>query len=100
MKIPAKSRHTFSVFYRSKGGDFLGTRPRVFIPESKNDEYHRVTQGDVNRIDLIAYRYYRDCNLWWIIAEANNVLNPLKLEVGSVLRIPAIETIEMKVIKR
>ncbi len=99
MKISPTSRHNYSVLYRSKDGDFLGTRPPVKIPASDKDQFHRVTQSDVNRIDLLAYRYYGDCNLWWLIAEANNVSNPLQLEVGVVLRIPSQETIQMRIIR-
>ena len=40
------------------------------IPLSDTDEYVITTIGD--RLDNLAYSYYRDSTLWWIISIANN----------------------------
>jgi hypothetical protein len=40
------------------------------IPLSESDLYIITTIGD--RLDYLAYTYYRDSELWWIIAAANN----------------------------
>ena len=93
------SRHVYSVRYRSAAGPFWGTRPPICIPISDRDQFHRVTDDDVRRIDLLAWRYYGDCALWWVIAEANNVRNPLALEPSQVLRIPALEIVQMQVLR-
>jgi len=58
------------------------------IPLSETDEYVITTIGD--RLDNLAYSYYRDSTLWWIIAAANNnatsgFLFPVP---GTQLRIP------------
>lgn len=58
------------------------------IPLSEDDIYVITTVGD--RLDYIAYTYYRDSELWWIIAVANNnstngFLYPVP---GTQLRIP------------
>jgi hypothetical protein len=39
------------------------------IPSSLNDIYIITTIED--RLDTLAYRYYKDTELWWIIASAN-----------------------------
>jgi hypothetical protein len=54
----------------------------------RNDDVYVVTQtGD--RLDLLAYEYYKDQSLWWIIASANNIHNAqLGLKEGTILRIP------------
>ena len=54
----------------------------------KNDDVYVVTQtGD--RLDLLAYEYYKDQSLWWIIASANNIHNAqLGIREGTILRIP------------
>jgi hypothetical protein len=54
----------------------------------KNDDVYVVTQtGD--RLDLLAYEYYKDQSLWWIIASANNIHNAqLGIKEGTILRIP------------
>ena len=58
------------------------------IPLSEFDVYVITTVGD--RLDNLAYSYYRDSTLWWIIAVANNnatkgALYPIP---GTQLRIP------------
>jgi hypothetical protein len=54
----------------------------------RNDDVYVVTQtGD--RLDLLAYEYYKNQSLWWIIASANNIHNAqLGLKEGTILRIP------------
>ena len=57
------------------------------IPLSDNDIYVATETGD--RLDTLAYQYYNDSSLWWIIASANNIHNaPLGLKDGTILRIP------------
>ena len=48
------------------------------IPLSENDIYVITTIGD--RLDSLAYSYYRDSDLWWVISAANNK-NKLKNQV-------------------
>ena len=47
---------------------------------------HRVQQGE--RIDLIAYQEYGHPSYWRYLAEANDLLDPLDLRPGQILRIP------------
>jgi hypothetical protein len=59
------------------------------IPLSESDVYVITTVGD--RLDSLAYSYYRDATLWWVISAANNnitkgALFPIP---GTQLRIPA-----------
>ena len=93
------SRYNYSVLYRDKGGDFWGTRPPVYLHPHATDQHHRVTDADSKRIDLIAWRYYRDISLWWVIAEVNGIGNPIEIKPGVVLRIPSYERIQMKVVR-
>ena len=55
---------------------------------SYDDIYVVTTIGD--RIDLLAWKYYANAELWWIIAAANPELrkDSLYLEPGIQLRIP------------
>jgi nucleoid-associated protein YgaU len=59
------------------------------IPLSSSDLYVVTTIGD--RLDLLAYRFYRDTELWWIIATANNNVTKGALfpAPGTQLRIPS-----------
>lgn len=58
------------------------------IPISESDVYVITSIGD--RLDLLAFQYYRDATLWWIIAMANNnATNGFMFpEPGTQLRIP------------
>jgi hypothetical protein len=64
-------------------------RSKVFpmIPLRDDDIYVASETGD--RLDTLAYQYYDDASLWWIIASANNIHNaPFGLKDGTILRIP------------
>jgi hypothetical protein len=58
------------------------------IPLSESDVYVITTIGD--RLDSLAYSYYNDINLWWVIAAANNnATNGSMFPIpGTQLRIP------------
>ena len=58
--------------------------------EKDDTDIYVITQvGD--RLDQLAYQYYQQAELWWIIAAANPTLrkDSLFLEPGVQLRIPA-----------
>ena len=58
------------------------------VPLSEFDVYVITTVGD--RLDSLAYSYYGDSNLWWVIAMANNnaTKGALYPAPGTQLRIP------------
>ena len=57
------------------------------IPLRDDDVYVASETGD--RLDTLAYQYYDDSSLWWIIAAANNIHDaPFGLKDGTILRIP------------
>ena len=58
------------------------------IPLSESDVYVITNVGD--RLDNLAYSYYNDATLWWIISVANNNITngALYPEPGTQLRIP------------
>jgi len=51
------------------------------IPLSEDDVYIITTIGD--RLDSLAYSYYRNVNYWWVISVANN-----NVTKGSMFPIP------------
>ena len=60
------------------------------INPSADDIYIRTRAGD--RLDNLAYRFYKDATLWWIITIANpNVLrrDSFHLKPGLEIRIPS-----------
>ena len=69
-----------SVTVNRKGQRVLVPTLYPQIPLSDSDKFVFPKDGD--RLDNIAFRYYGDASLWWIIAQANNlgkgrtILNP------------------------
>lgn len=58
-----------------------------FIPERKAGFLHTLKADD--RLDLLAFRFYRNPEKFWLIADANNEMDPEDLlEPGRQLRIP------------
>lgn len=51
--------------------------------------FHRVQSNEAGRLDLIAYQWYQDVSLYWVIALFNNIKDPLtEVKVGDDLAIP------------
>ena len=58
------------------------------MEKSDKDTYIFSIQGD--RLDNLAYKYYEDARLWWILARANNLgKGDMEIPIGKQLRIPA-----------
>lgn len=58
-----------------------------FIPETPPATAHTVTEGE--RLDLISYRYYRDAEAFWRIADTNRAMRPSELvQPGRSIHIP------------
>lgn len=71
-----------------KGVPYYKAKKYPPIPPSPSDIYVVTTQGD--RLDLLAYTYYKDASLWWVIPMANDniTLGSMFPEPGIQLRIP------------
>jgi nucleoid-associated protein YgaU len=83
-----RSNNPYSIGYISDLGDGNLSLDRDNLKLSKNslDKYHTIKDGD--DLTLLAYQFYGDSKLWWIIADANNLHNPLDLTEGLYLVIP------------
>lgn len=62
-----------------------------FIPATQAQMGHMVSQGE--RLDHIAFRYYRDPERFWRICDANRAMWPPELvaEAGRTILIPPLE---------
>jgi len=92
-KRPGNSRYKPS--YHINDGTFTYPPTRRYLPadEHPNQTIYQMTAGEVNRLDLISYRFYKTVELWWVIAQANGIGNPRRVPAGTVLKIPPIEQI-------
>jgi hypothetical protein len=94
--IGSDSRHAGCVLYVDGGDEFIGSREQIDTSAQPDDIFHTVVEGD--RADLIAYRYFGRAELWWIICDYNGIFFPLEIEAGTVLRLPSVEHVEMRVL--
>jgi hypothetical protein len=67
--------------FTSSGKRYYKSKIYPNIPFSETDVYVITTIGD--RLDLIAYDYYNDAEMWWVISIANN-----NITKGSMFPIP------------
>lgn len=72
---------------------YLETYNQVKIPESDNDTYHIVSFNEEGRLDIIANNYYNDPSFWWILAVANQMIDPFDFKKGVMIRIPPITSV-------
>jgi len=56
------------------------------IRTSADDIFIIVKETD--RLDLLAYKYYGDVTMWWVIAQANHIKNTFYIAPGTQIRIP------------
>jgi hypothetical protein len=83
----SRYRDLYRLIY-SDGIEMLETQNRIIIPKSVNDTYYTVVSDSANRLDLISYNHYGTPLYWWVIAYASNIMDPMTIPVGTVLRIP------------
>ena len=78
-----------TILYTSNNKPYFKGKKYPSIPLSENDTYIISTIED--RLDILAFQYYGDVELWWVISIAsNNVTNGSMFPVpGTQLRIPA-----------
>ncbi len=95
--IGLDSRYAACVLYVDGNVEFLGTRPSIDPSPRPDDIFHTIVESD--RIDLIAHRYLGNSSLWWVICDYNDVFFPLELETGSILRVPSVEHVQMRLLE-
>lgn len=72
---------------RYDGKRFFGTRSYPKIESHETDVIYITNETDY--LDSLAYKFYKDSRLWWVIALANNLGNGrLSVAPGLQLRIP------------
>lgn len=72
---------------RWDGKRYFGTRLYPNIPIDPSDIY--VVTNETDTLDNLAFKYYKNPSLWWIIAQSNNIgKGKLSVPAGLQLRIP------------
>jgi len=82
------NRYRYTKITKNKEGKRV-FKPIMYpsIPIRDSDIFIYPRYGD--RLDVLAYKYYKDVSLWWIIAKANNLdAAHIGLKVDNQIRIP------------
>ncbi len=91
LSLPRYSMFMRTPAYSAGGSVAFGLRRRVVIPD-QSDTIYEVPPAASNKLWLVSELFYGTKELWWLIAELNNVQDPLALvPSGSQLRIPTRE---------
>jgi hypothetical protein len=87
--IYTNSRYNNQPILSVVGNDGV-TRPTLYRSppvQVRRFLHYQVVYGD--RLDKLAYSFYRDDTQWWRIADANpEIAFPMDLVPGSIIRIP------------
>ena len=86
-----RSRHVnLDVIIDDDGARYLPLRKLLDIPYQTEDLV--VTVGKGENLPMIAGLIWGSGseNLWWVIADINDIRNPFDLEIGTKLRIPGL----------
>lgn len=74
---------------------------RAIFRQDPSDKPYVVEKFYEGRLDLIASVFYNEPRLWWLIAQFNNILDPLtEVTAGRVLLIPTKERIDVMLVGR
>jgi len=89
-KISAQNlENLFYVFQRDNGQYFYNIIKTVNVPEDLDPTLY--TQYETKPKDtwpLIAYNFYQDVRLWWLVCSTNQIVNPVAQPVpGTILKI-------------
>lgn len=82
---------TYSKIFTSEDGtSYASGLPFMDFQYSGRIVYHKVTESEENRLDLIAFKYptIADPTMWYAIALINSIKDPLDVPAGTELAIP------------
>lgn len=99
VQVKKNSRLRFAKLMTLDGVEFWDLLDLPDIPIQPDDIQYQVVAQD--RIDLLAYNFYGDPVLWWVIAAANGLeLLPTQLNVGQFLRIPSVNFVRSNLFQK
>jgi len=70
--------------------DYGTMYPSDMSVKSSNYTTYVVKQSEENRLDIISQKFYGTPALFWVICYFNDILDPLSVPSGTVLKIPSI----------
>jgi hypothetical protein len=95
MRLP--SRYRYSTRVTLDGNVYYGGRPPVVNDPRMDDVYYEVGSGE--SYQSVAHSLLGDFRLWWVVADFNDVMNPMEeLVPGQTLRVPSRGRLWMEVL--
>ena len=92
-KYPYNSRYCKYRQIIDNKDTYTETFNQTLVNQSDNDIYHIVQTEEENRLDIISKKYYGDAQYFWVIALANDLIDPLVVVRDTVLRIPSMTSL-------
>ena len=89
----------YKTYYRIinlDNNDAIFESPNKFNLSQTINTYHVVESVEEGRLDLISQTYYKDPQYFWVIAMANNIIDPLTVIQGTILKIPDLNSLYFK----
>lgn len=87
-----------SIIYNEEksGNNIQMVDMKLNIPKSelKDSKWITITEDLQHRPDKLAYIFYGDEKLSWIILNHNNISDPFNIDIGVVLEIPSISVVK------
>ena len=78
----------YRLIVKDNNETYTETANQCSIDESDEDMYYQVQKTDEGRLDIISNNNYQSPIYWWVIAMANNIVDPFNVKEGTILRIP------------
>lgn len=77
---------------------FFGPRAPALLAEDPTAPDPRAVVTTGTRLAVLAHDAWDRADLWWVIADVNDVLDPFNLPVGAELRVPALDRVLVEVL--
>lgn len=94
-KFTSRYTNTERIEDNINGVEYHETYDKKDIPLSNADIYVTVDLKTKDRLDIISTNVYGYSLYWWVIAMANNIIDPFDIPIGTVLRVPQLASIYM-----
>lgn len=67
--------------------DVYGLYRKLEFSDKEPLNYYRVTEQDLNRLDIISEKFYNTPKYWWLIALTNDIIDPFYVPTDMTLKI-------------
>jgi hypothetical protein len=88
MSILEGSRYEGAKVYKNEDKYYIGYRKILQYKDYSDNIIHTVSENE--RLDIIAYKYWKNQEWWYIICDWNDIFNPTEpLVAGTILKLPS-----------